>query len=152
MGGVLFHGVLGVEHRRQHLVAHVDEGQGLLGDMGAGGRHRRYRMPAVEGLLPGQDVPAVEAVVDHGPFLLVGGPGGGLRQIGCGDHALDPRQGQGPAGVDGLDAGVSMGAAQKLAVEESRHLDIGAVPGTARHLVEAVMADRSGAHHVVLLG
>ena len=109
-------------------------------------------MASVEGFLASHDVPAVKPVVNGAALLLVGYRRRSLRQIGGGCHGLDPRQGQRPAGVDSFDSGVGMGAAQQLAVQQSGRVNIGGIASPAQHFVWAVMADWTGAHHIVVPG
>ena len=89
-GGVVFHCVVGVEHRLQHLILHVYQGQRLLGDVDAGGGNRRQGMAPVQDLLSRQDVTAVEPVIDGCPLFQVGHLGGDLGQISGGHYRLDP--------------------------------------------------------------
>ena len=44
---ILFHRRLIIKHRRQDLVLNVDEGQGFLGQMRAGGSQRGHGVPLV---------------------------------------------------------------------------------------------------------
>ena len=71
MGAFLNHRVIGIEHRRQHLVIHINQGEGFFGEMRAGGRYSGDRMTTIEGLLPGKNIPAIKAVVDYCPLFLV---------------------------------------------------------------------------------
>ena len=60
------------------------------------------------------------------------------RQIGGGDHGADTGEGAGRCGVNGLDAGVSMGAAEDAAVQQAGQVQIGAVLRATGNLVQAV--------------
>ncbi len=108
-GGVGLHGGFGVHYREQDFVVHLDEFQGFLGGVGAGGGYGGDGVAFVEGFAVSEDVVAEELVVDHRALGQFGGAAGGLLDVGGGDHGADAGMGGGPAGVNGLDAGVGVG-------------------------------------------
>ena len=69
-----------------------------------------------------------------------------------GDDCLDAGQRQRFADVDAADVGVGVRAAQDAAVQEARQLQVGAVEGTAGHLIDAVVANGARADHLVFVG
>ena len=75
----------------------------------------------------------------------------GLGQVGGGDHAAHALHRLGLAGVDGLDAGVCVRAAQHAGVEQARQADVCAVTGAASDLLRPVLADGPGADNVEFL-
>ena len=99
----LGHGILRVEHGGQHFVLHVDEGQCLLGVVGAGRGYRRHGVPLVEHLLPRHQV-------EHGE-----GPRewAGVREIRRCDHRLHAGVRLDATRVDAQDAREGMRAAQE---------------------------------------
>src|SRR5207244_8309805 len=54
------------------------------------------------------------------------------------------------AGNDRPDAGVGMGAAEDLAMQQSWHVHVSTVSGVARDLVQAVVAEGPRPHHIEL--
>ena len=119
-GGAWLHGLRSREHGRQFFVLYLDERQGFLSNVGAGGRHCRDGVPFIEHLVRRQNVVAHKAhVVDH-PFGEVDEPTGRLRQVSRGDHRIDAREFHRMPGVDRFDAGMHMRAAQDLAIQHSR--------------------------------
>ena len=144
------HGFVGRQHGGQDFPVHVDEGQGLFGQMGRVGGDGGDGMALVKRLLAGHHVAAVEAVVDGGPFFLVLDLGGNFGEVCGGDHDVDAGQGQRPAGVDAADAGVGVGTPQDLAVEHPRQVDVGGVASAPHHLVRPVVAHRTGAYHLIV--
>ena len=119
--------------------------------MGAGGGYGGDGVAFVESLAIRQDIVAEELVVDHRALGQFGGPAGGLLNVGRGDHGADARVSGGPAGVNGLDAGMGVGATENLAVEEAGQVDVRAVVGFAGNLVGPVGAHRAGAYYIVFL-
>ena len=141
--GVLLHGVDDVQDRGQHLVVNIDQPQSFLRDVGAGRRHRRHRVALVQRLLMS------EVVLRHhagsAPVRVVDVPLLDDRKVDGGGHGFDAGEREGPGRVDGAYPGMSIWATEHLAVKQARQLDIGGVPGAARHLVQAVLPDRPGA-------
>ena len=138
------HGLDHVDDVGKHLVVDLDELQGLLGDGGAGGRHGRHGVAFVERLLARHHVAHHVAVVDH-HLARRDELGGLILEVLAGDDGLDARQLRGRAGVDRPDAGVRMRASQHLADQLALHGEVGAELGAARHLVDAVGAQRARA-------
>ena len=106
-----------VNHRGQHLVTHVDQGQRISGDVGIGrdyagdllaletdfvGRQHGLRVPG-EGRHPGQ--------------LVL------FEELAC-YHRHHPGESLSGGGVDGVDAGMSERAAQDRHVQHSRQHDV----------------------------
>ena len=148
---VLFHGLVKSEHRLQDFIINLDQLQGLLCDVWAGGRNGGHGMSLVEGLAGGHDILRHEACValnlgqvNH----LIGYDGEVLGR----DHRGDTGQGLSLGGVDGPDSGVCVGAAQHLAVQHARELDVGAILRCPDDFVHAVVPDGPGSHNVVLTG
>ena len=145
---VLFHCPAHVDHRRQYLVVHVDQGQGLLGDVGRGRRHRRHGMAFVKRFIRGQTVVAQELEVCHGPFPQVHHLTRRLGQLGRSHDRLYAGQSQGPSGVYALDAGVGMGATEDPAVQQTWQINVGPVLGPPGNLVRSIVANWPAAHHI----
>ena len=150
-GSIFFHRLLGAEHRGQDLILDMDERQGFLGNMGVVCRHPCHGVSLVEHLVPGQDVIAHETGIDHETFSLVCDITRGLGHIIRSNHGFNAGMGLGPAGVNGLDARVGMWATQHHAVQHPRKANVGAIAGTARHFISAVLANGPGAHDLVFL-
>ena len=143
----LRHGRVGVQHRGQHFEFYVDEPQSLLRNRGRGCRHCGYGVAPVEGFFPGHDVAAVKTVV-HGPaFLLVGDLCGDVGEVGGGRDCLDAGQSQRSCSVDVFDYGVRVGAAEYLALQQSRRVYVGGIAGPSCYFVVAVVADGAGADY-----
>src|SRR3989304_43712 len=113
----------------------------LMGERGRGGAPRRaarQRLSVEERLvLREDDVVPVRGVLPVG------------RQLRGRDHRGDAGVAARPVGVDRLDAGVGVGAAQNLGVEHPRQLPGGGVNGLARDLASGVgaaygLADAAG--------
>ena len=94
---------------------------------------RGHRMAVIERLLARHAV--VEDVV-HGGIAI-----GEVGQVGRGDHRFHAGQLLGLRGVDLPDLGMRMRAAQDAPDQLAGHVEVGAVAGAARHLVDAVGAD-----------
>ena len=136
-GRAVLHGIPDIDDGRQHLIVHLDQCQGGLGHVGVDRSHGGNRVAFEQRLVAGNHVVGGElepAIVSA--QILLGQRGEG--QVLSGDHCLYAGQGLGFAGVDGADAGVSMRAAQHLAVEQTGQLGVGAVLGPSGHLVDAV--------------
>ena len=147
-GGVVTHGIEGVEDDGEGFVDDLDEVQGFLGHVRVGGGDSGNGVALVERLLLGETVLGEEAGVPHGlaevdHHVLHDG------NIGAGDDGLHVGEGLGLARVDGDDAGVAVGAAQDLAVQRAGQVDVGAVLGASGHLVDAVVADGTAADDLV---
>ena len=149
--GVLLHGLPGAEHRREHLVVHLNEGKSLFCNVKAGGGYGGHGVPLVQRLLIGQAVPAHKPYVPDLPLANVGRFIGDLHKVLGGHHSLYARQLHRLARVYGLDPGVRMGAPENLAIEKSGEVDVGSVAGATRDLVQTVVANGPGANHVVFL-
>ena len=140
-----------VDDVRQHLVVDLDQRQRLLGDRlrhrGDGGN----RMALVERLLARHDVARDVAHVHlhlagrHDQVGLVG-------EVLGRDHRLHAGQRLGLRGVDRLDDGVGVRAAQHLADQLAGQVEVGAEAGAAGHLVGAVGTIGTRADPLVLAG
>ena len=140
--GVALHRRADIHHRRQRFVVNLDEGQGFFGGVGVDGGHCCHRVALEQRLVAGQHM--VGGVLQPGVVaaqFLFGE--GGERQIFGGDHRLHAGMGGGFGGVDGLDAGVGIRAAENFGVEQSVQLHIRAVLRPPGHLVHAVGTHRA---------
>ena len=90
-GRVVLHGGVRIQHRRQHLVVHLEAGQRLFGDVRRNGRHGGQGMASVQHFFSGHDVAAVEPVVDGSTLFLVHHGRRNLREIGGGGDGSDSR-------------------------------------------------------------
>ena len=149
--GVRPHSVIQRQHRLQDFVVHINQRQRLLRDMGAGSGNRGDGVALIERFLMRHNV------FGHQPDIALGfGQVNDLilddRKILSGQHRQHAGQGFGAAGVDRPDAGMSIRAAQHLAVKHTRQLDIGAVFGRPRDFVNPVVPDRPGADNLVVGG
>ena len=134
------HRVAESEHRGQHVVFDVDQAERLLGDVGAGRSDRGHGVALIEDLRPREDVLGKHPRV--APNLgEVNGPVGKNGKVGRGGHGFDVRVRFRPARVDAADAGVRVRAPQDLAVQETGHVHVGAVAGSAGDLLHAVVPD-----------
>ena len=109
--GIRFHRVFHGHHRWQHLVVDLDQLQRRFGFVGVLGGHRGYRMSFVQDLVPGQNVVAEVFEAQYRVLTDLGQDVGYFSQVFGGDHGQHARMGLGGAGVDGLNLGVSVGAA-----------------------------------------
>jgi hypothetical protein len=107
------------------------------------GCYAYYGMADVKSFLTGEDVLPLVA-----PGRLVGAVGG---EVFRGDDSADAFQSLGIGGVNGLNAGVGVGAAQYPGAKQVGGLVVGAVTGAARYLIGAVMTDGPGADYIELL-
>ena len=107
------------------------------------GCYAYYGMADVKSLLTGEDVLPLVA-----PGRLVGAVGG---EVFRGDNGADAFQGLCLGGVYGLNAGVGVGAAQYPGAKQVGGLEVGAVTGAARYLIDAVVTDGPGANYIELL-
>ena len=145
------HRLARVHHRRQQLVIDLDQADRLGGDVRAARRDGRDRVAAVQDLVLGQDV---VAQVAHVGLAQLSEPGarGAVRHVGAGDDRVHPRQRRRLPGIDRLDARVRVGAAEHLAVQQPRQLDIRPVDCAPRYLIPTFLprngtADYSGLHY-----
>ncbi len=143
------HGRLHIDHVGQDLIGDLDQARGLLGDGGGGGGHRGQGVASVENLAAGhhvlRQVTQVRRALAGLVFLR-----GQVGEVLGGDDGLDPWQGASPAGVDGHDAGMGVGAALDLADQHAGQGKIGAIGGPPGDLVHAVRTHRPGADHLQL--
>ena len=145
------HRVADVEDGRELLVLDFDQGDGVFRDVVVGGGDGGDGVALVEHLVGGDHV--VEQPLEVGAALagvdvLVGGAG----EVGVGDHGEHAGQGTSLGGVDRLDLGVRMRAAEDAPVEHAGQGEVGPVLGRAGDFVNAVVADRAGADDLVVAG
>ncbi len=83
-------------------------------------RHGGDGVSLIEHLVRRHDVVTQEAyVVDHA-FGQVDDTAGGLCQVSRGDDGMHPWHFRGVTGIDGFNAGMGVGTAQDLAMEQTR--------------------------------
>ena len=120
---------------------------------------RSTAMPAMWGLMaatPAMGWPLYSALSRANTLSLawrIPWSGSSMEEIGRSltvTTALTPGVGLGLAGVNRLDAGVGMGAAEHLSVQQSTHLEVSAILGSAGDLVGSVMTDGPGPNYVVI--
>ena len=121
-GGTLLHGLLRVEKGRQLLVLHLDQVEGLPGDLRVDGGHRGHLIPE------GADLPRLE-----GRVVLVHAELERGNQ-GAREHRLYPGQPFRPGRIDARDPAVGNGAVEDFAVEHPRQRHILYVGRAPRHL------------------
>ena len=124
------HRLVDIGHVRQNLVVDLDQLQRLLGRAGIDRGDRGHGVAVIERLLARHAV--VEDVV-HGRIAI-----GEVGQIGGGDHRLHAWKLLGLRRVDVPDLRVGVWAAQNAPDQLAGHVEVGAVAGAARHLVDAV--------------
>ena len=66
-----------------------------------------------------------------------------LRKVLGGEDRFHPRHGRGGRGVDRFDSGVSVRAAQDLAVQEAGQTDIGTILGPTGDLIDPIVPNRT---------
>ena len=123
LGGVRLQGVVHVEHGREHLIVHVDELAGLLGDvLGLG--HDQGHGVAHEADVLVQHV----GVARRGVAVVDAEVGVDVR---VGDDALHAGHGHGAGVVDAADAREGVGAVQDLTVVHVGRVEVAGVHGLA---------------------
>ena len=120
--------------RVEDFILHVDQVERLLRDMRAHRHHRDHRVALVQDLLAGQ------VVLRHDPRVHQH-----LRQVDrriaddgvvrVGDDGAHAVERLGIARVDRLDPRVGVRAAQNLALQKARRVNVGAVAGLPGHLL-----------------
>ena len=148
-GRIGLEGVVEGEDRGKNFVVHLDQAHGLFRDVRVGRRHRRQSVAFVQYLVVGHHVLRHQADVALGLRQVHDLVFNNGKVLG-GSNSKHPRQGLGFAGINGPDAGMSMGAAQDLAVQHPRQLSIRTVLRRAGHLLQTVVADGPGANYLVL--
>ena len=131
-----------VQHRGQHLILHLDALQGLPGGLLGLGGHDGYRVAHKADVFI-QNEPVIggglgPSLARHGEALL------GHVLPGVNGH--HPRRAQGGGGVDGLDEGVSVGAAQHLDHKAVRRGHVLGVDGLAQQEGHGVLFAHGRAH------
>ena len=148
---VFFHRFIEGKDRIQDFVVDLDQFQGLLRYVGAGGRYGSHGMSQIEGLAGGHDMLGHEAGVSLGLGQV------DHRVVDDGEifgrnHRRDAGQRLRLAGVDGLYPGVGVGTAQHLAVKHAGKLYIGPILGRPDDFIHAVVANGPSAYDVILTG
>jgi len=136
------HGLVRVQHERQHLPFDLDQPQGLLGDLLAFGGHGHAHLVAHPAGILAQHAPVAKLPPHH---ALVAdrvhrvGPAGVRRfeprylRVGIGQDGPHARQPLGPACLQALDACARVRAAQHLGIEQAGEKPFrGHVVGIAR--------------------
>ena len=147
--GVVLHGVEHVGDRRQRFVFDLDLGGRFFGRVGVDRGDRRHGVTFIQHLVAGHAVGGKVGQVD-GAFAEVGDL---VRQIGPirprrhGQHAGRRLR---RAGVDRLDPRVRMRAAEHLAVNQPRQLQVRPIDRPPGHLIGAVVTNRSRADDFVI--
>jgi len=146
----VLHRIVNIDHVRQDFVVDLDQRKRLGGDLRGGRGHRGDGMAVIERFLACHHVARHVAQVR---LHLAGGHDlvGLLGEVLGGDDRLDPMQGLGLRRVNRLDPSVRVRAAEDLADELARHVEVGAEPRTARHLVGAVRAVGASSDPLVVL-
>ena len=127
--GVGFSGLLRIDDCRQRFVFHLDQVEGLFGDMLIRRRHGGDGFPHIAHFVACED----PAIFDHAA-------GERFRRILGGHHRLHPWQALGLTGVDANDPCVPVRAAQHLPMQQAGKLDIIAknrLPGDAHIGIDA---------------
>ena len=106
-----------VNHRRQHLVTHVDQGQRITGDVGIGRDHAGDLLTLETDLVRRQHGLRVPGQRRHPGQLVL------LEELAC-HHRHHPRESLSGGRVDRPDARVSERAAQDRHVQHSRQRDV----------------------------
>ena len=94
----------------------------------------------------------VEVPQIHGPFPEFAHPVAGIGKIGIGDDGTHARKRERFRNINREDLRVGMRAAEHHPGEHAGQTDIGPVLSATGHLVDPVMADRTGADHLVFSG
>ncbi len=108
--GVGLEAPLRVDDHRQLVIVHVDEREGIAGDVWVGGDHRRHFLPLVTDLVGGEHRLGVTGECRH-PRQVV------RRHQFAGDHRDHTVERLGLAGVDRDDPGVGQGRSEDGHVE-----------------------------------
>jgi hypothetical protein len=116
-----------VVYRRHRLVLGDDEVRGLLRHVRIGGEHDGHRLADVAHLVDGED----RLVVEGRPEMQVRND---LQQVGGHHDAVHAADGLRGGHVDALDAAMRHRAAEYLAVQHSRQLEVVHVLGAAGDL------------------
>ena len=148
-GRIGLHGLADVQDRRQHFVVDLDQVEGCFSHVGIEGATAAIAWPMYSTFWLARMLSAIIRALPLGlgkiddPVLDDG-------EVFEGAHRIHAGQGLGLAGVNGMDAGMGMGAAQDFAVQHAGQVDIGPEFGPAGHLVQTIVADGPGAHHGVV--
>ena len=126
-GRVGLHRLDGIEDGGQLLVFHLDEGEGLLGDVGVRGGHGRDLVAQVADFL------RIEQ-----PLIEDGDPVVDIRRVLGRNDRLDARQFLGLSCVEVEDAGVGVAAPEDPAAKRPGQVDIRRVLSAPRRLGRAV--------------
>ena len=144
------HGGLDVHDRRQDFVLDLDERQRLLRLVRAVGGDGGDRVSGVQGLVRREYVVAHVAKAGEDVLANFGEALGHLREVPAGRHGSHAGMGLSRRRVQPLYDGVGVRAAQDLPVQHAGQVDVRAVTRRARHLLDAVVPNGSGADNLVL--
>ena len=144
--GVVAHGFADVQQRRQDFVVDVDEAQGFLGLVHAGGGHGGDDLALIGDAAAGDDPLGHVAQALHAGFVGFGLAGARVGKVVAGDHGEHLAGSLGARGVDAANASPGVRAAQHLAPNHAGHVGVHAVACASRDLVHAVVTDRSGSN------
>ena len=152
--GVVSHGRNHLRNGLQHLVIDLDQLGRFLRLVSRSRGDCCHRMAAEDHLLPRHDsVAKVEKVGREFAERYLSGTvvaEWGLWNVGGGHNSANGRVRLRLARVDRPYIRVGMWAAENIAVQHARRVDVRAVLGTARYLVRAVVSNRTRPNYVVL--
>ena len=134
------HRIGDVQHVGEQLVGHLDCFRRRLGFTTGGRCNSGHRVAAIQHLV---------ARNDRAHQVASGALGGRFGEVGPGDHGLHAGHRRCLSCVNRHDPGVRMRRAQDVPVQHSRQVQVGCVAGLSGDLVEAVVADRTGADPAV---
>ena len=141
---VVTHGFAHVQHGRQDFVVHVDQTQGFLGVVDAGGGHGGDDL-ALRGDAPAGDDPLGHvAQALHAGLVGFGLAAARVGKVVAGDHGQNLAGSLGARRIDAANARPRVRAAQHFAPDHARHAGVHAVACPSRDLIHAVVTDRSG--------
>src|SRR5262249_15429323 len=148
---VIPHGSADVGDVWQSFIVDSDQLQRLFRNVRADGGDGGDGLALVMHLAARQAVAAQVLEVD-GALAQLGNAVAGVHEIGAGDDGFHPGHRQRRAGVDALDDAVRNVTGENAPVQQAGQLDVGPVDGPASYLVDAVVANRAGADHLVAVG
>ena len=121
--GLLIHGLIGGHDGRQLFIFHANQIERIAGNLIGDGRHGCHFFTAKTHDTLGQ----------NRALLVVHAPEVG-RRIGTRQHGFDTWQGFGSRGINADNARMRVRAAQNLAVQHARDLDVAGIHGPAQDL------------------
>ena len=149
--GVRLHGLEDAFHDRQGFVGDVNQAGRLLGNKRVGGRHRSHDLTVIADFIRGHDDLADGAHVDA-DF-----PHQGSRrafwqgwQVAGGDDGFHAGQRFGPAGINLLDTGVGMRAADEFCPQHAGQVEVGTIGRLARDPLRGIDFGQRRSNHTIL--